>query len=473
MMLKPRINKHTLGWSLLATMASSASFSQALPERSNILLIITDQQSSESLSFNLGNKYLNTPNMDYLAKHGISFTNAYCANPLSIPSRTSMFTGRYPHETGIQFNDNNKLLDPEKYPSLGVVFKKAGYETGYVGKWHLPYDVKEPGTHGFIWTKNIKNNGVDTLLPDAAISFMEIKRDKPFFLVVSFVNPHNICQWARGENLPDGSIGDPPSPDKCPPLRPNSMPSENETDIMQLLRKSFQASPMFPVSGFSDDKWRQYIWAYYRMIEKVDAGIGKILTAMRASGLDKNTVVIFLSDHGDCQGAHRWNQKTMFFEEAAKVPFIISWNGFKPGRSDYLVQTGIDLMPTLCDLAGIESPGDLPGVSLKEILIKGSKSDKRDYVVVSSNPVQGEAVNGYKPEPEGRMLVTRQFKYWIFSEGKQRETLYNLKNDPGEMVNLSGKPEYRNELEKCRNELIRWAEKHNDPFLKYLKNGQI
>jgi len=461
-------NKKNLGCSLLAMMASATVLSQKLPAKPNILLIITDQQSSESMSYNIGNKYINTPNMDYLARHGVSFSNAYCANPLSIPSRSSMFTGRYSHEVGIQFNDNNKKIDPAEFPSIGTIFTNAGYETGYVGKWHLPYDAKKPETHGFLYMKNIKNNGVDSLLPDAAINFLNIKHDKPFLLVASFINPHNICEWARGQKLPDGNAGIPPSADECPPLRPNHMPSENETDIMQILRKSYQANSMFPVSGFSDEKWRQYIWTYYRLIEKVDTEIGKILAELRETGLDKNTIVIFLSDHGDCQGAHLWNQKTVFFEEASKVPFIISYNGLKPRKSDYLVQTGIDLMPTLCDLAGIDLPRKMPGTSLKNILLTGSGSYDRDYVVVSAKLIQGDTVNNYKPEPEGRMLRNRRFKYWILNEGTQKETLYDLLNDPGEMVNLATDPKFRGDLENCRTALTDWARKNNDPYLKYL-----
>ena len=465
--MKTHLNKQTLGCSVLAMLASANACSQKLPVKPNILIIITDQQSSESMSYNIGNKYINTPNMDYLARHGISFTNAYCANPLSIPSRSSMFTGRYPHEVGIQFNENKKI-DPVEFPTIGTIFTKAGYETGYVGKWHLPYDAKKPEIHGFLYMKNIKNNGVDSLLPDAAINFLKIKRDKPFLLVASFVNPHNICEWARGQKLPDGVVGSPPSADEYPPQRPNHMPSKNETDIMQILRKSYQASPTFPVSCFSDDKWRQYIWSYYRLVEKVDGEIGKILTELRKSGLDKNTIVIFLSDHGDSQGAHLWNQKTVFFEEVSKVPFIISYSGLKPGKSDYLVQTGIDLMATVCDLAGLPLQRQLPGTSLKKILTTGSASADREYVVVSDRLMQGEPVDGYKPEPEGRMLRNRRFKYWILNEGKQRETLYDLQNDPGEMVNLAADPKFRGDLENCRKELMDWAKKYNDPYLKYL-----
>jgi len=461
------MNAGLIGCSVLGLLTSTVSCSQKLPDKPNILIIFTDQQSSESMSFNIGSKYLKTPNMDYLAEHGVSFTNSYCANPLSIPSRSSMFTGRYPHELGIQTNDNKKI-DPDEFPTFGTIFMHAGYATGYIGKWHLPFDIKNPDSHGFLYTAQNKGNGVDSLIPEAAIGFLKENRDKPFLLVASFVNPHNICEWARGQKLPDGDVGTPLSADECPPLKQNHAPSKNETDIMQIGRESYQASKMFPVSGFNDKKWRQYIWAYYRMIEKVDNEIGKILSALRESGLDKNTIVIFLSDHGDCQGAHGWNQKTVFFEEASKVPFIISYNGFKPGKSDYLVQTGIDLMPTLCDLVGIPLQKQTTGTSLKQMVTTGSLSADREYIVVSDKLIQGDTIDGYKPEPEGRMLRNKRFKYWIYNEGIKRETLYDLQNDPGEMVNLAEDSEFRCDLENCRKELVEWAEQYNDPYLKYL-----
>ncbi len=465
--MKDLVNKGSIGCSVLAMMFSAQAWSQKLPEKPNILVIMTDQQSSESLSINLGHKYLNTPNMDWLAEHGVSFSNAYCANPLCVPSRSSIFTGRYPHELGIQDN-NNKHVDPAEFPSIGTIFNKAGYVTGYFGKWHLPYSEKDTVAHGFNTMARIRPVGVDSLLPAEAIKFLDIKRSNPFFMVVSFCNPHNICEWARGDKLPDGPVGTPPPGLQCPPLRPNHLPSKNETDILQLMRKSYQASRVFPVSGFNDEKWRQYEWAYYRMIEKVDRQIGLILSKVRESGLDKNTIIVFMSDHGDCQGAHLWNQKTVFYEEAAKVPLIISYEGLKAKQSGQLVQTGIDIMPTLCDLAGIQPPKVTRGISLKQI-IKGDASPvKREYVVVSDRFDQGAPVNGLVPKPEGRMLRDSRFKYWIYDEGDKRETLYDLKNDPGEMVNVAGDPKYKSELENCRKELTEWAKKYNDPFMKYL-----
>jgi arylsulfatase A-like enzyme len=460
-------NKLVLELPFLAVLSALNVQAGKLPAKPNILLIITDQQSSESIGFNAGHRYLNTPNMDYLAEHGVTFTNAYCANPLCIPSRSSMFTGRYPHELDIQTNETKKI-DPVKFPVLGSVLKSNGYETGYVGKWHLPFDIHNKDIHGFGFTENIKGNGVDSLLPGSAIKFLSFKHDKPFFLVVSFINPHNICEWARGQRLPDGETGTPPPPGQCPPMRTNHLPSKNETDIMRVMRSSYQASPMFPVADFTEVKWRQYIWAYFRMIEKTDREIGKILDFLHGSGLDENTLIVFVSDHGDCQGAHGWNQKTVFYEEASKVPFIISHPAFPARKSDFPVQTGIDLLPSLCDFANIPLPENTRGVSLKQLILNMDHPAEREYIVVSDKLVQGETVNGKKPEPEGRMLRNRQFKYWIYNEGEQRETLYDLQKDPGEMVNLAGDPAYSAELNKCRIELSTWAEKNHDPYLKNL-----
>jgi arylsulfatase A-like enzyme len=461
------VNKGSIGCSLMAMVMSSGAYSQKLPDKPNIVVIMTDQQSAEALSFNLGHKYLNTPSMDWLAEHGVSFTNAYCANPLCVPSRSSLFTGRYPHELGVQDNDN-KWVDPVKFPSLGTIFKNSGYATGYFGKWHLPYSEKDTAAHGFHTMARIKPLGVDSLLPGEAIKFLSAKRSNPFFMVVSFCNPHNICEWARGQKLPDSPIGDPPSANQCPPLRANHLPPKNETDVMKLARKSYQASKTFPVSEFNKDKWRQYAWAYYRMIEKVDGEIGKILVKIRESGLDQNTIIVFLSDHGDCQGAHLWNQKTVFYEESAKVPFIISYKGIKQQKSDQLIVTGIDLMPSLCDFAGIQPPNQIPGINLKQIITQGTSPVKREYIVVSDKLSEGAAVDGRIPKPDGRMLRNKRFKYWILNEGSRRETLFDLQNDPGEMVNLAGNRKYKADLDNCRRELIEWAKTYNDPYPGYI-----
>ncbi len=457
----------------LAISLSSDTSSGAKPSlRPNVLLIMTDQQSAEAMSCRIGGKHLKTPAMDSLAARGIVFTRAYCANPLCVPSRTSIFTGRYPHETGGQTN-KFRALDLERFPCLGTIFKQAGYDTGYVGKWHLPIKRKDKSAHGFDLMGNIKGNGGDADSPAPAIEFLRRPREKPFLLVVSMVNPHNICEWARGDRLPDGSIGEPPPIDECPPLRANHRPAQNESDIIALMRRSFQANPMFPVGSFDEKKWRRYAWAYYRMIEMVDAHIGTVLQALGDSGQDENTLVIFTSDHGDCQGAHRWNQKTVFYDEASRVPLIIAPPGVAvAGTSDSLVHTGVDLIPTLCDYAGIPIPQGLPGKSLKATANGLDTKDPREFVVISNHMIQGAKVDGTAPQPEGRMLRSRRYKYCVYSLGTRRESLVDMQNDPGEMVNLAKSEEYRPVLLEHRRHLAEWCRTNGDSFVSFIPKGK-
>ncbi len=115
-----------------------AASSSASSRRPNVLVIVTDQQFADAMSCCIGRDWIHTPNMDSLAASGVRFTSAYCANPLCVPSRASMFTGRYPHEMEIQTNTSQKV-DPEEFLCMGRIFQAAGYETGFFGKWHMPF----------------------------------------------------------------------------------------------------------------------------------------------------------------------------------------------------------------------------------------------------------------------------------------------------------------------------------------------
>jgi arylsulfatase A-like enzyme len=440
------------GPELFAVYADRASSSP------NILVIITDQQFADAMSCCIGRDYIHTPNMDALAVDGMRFTRAYCANPLCVPSRTSMFTGHYLHETGIQTNSNEKI-DPDKFICMGRIFKEAGYDTGFFGKWHMPFREAKSEEHGFDTYVGApgRYNGVP------ASDFIRKQRNRPFLAVASFLNPHNICEWSRGQKLPGGSIGEPPEPSACPPLKPNMDPPEGETDILSHMRKAYQTHRLFPVGDFTNDKWRQYLWAYYRLIEKVDRHVGTLLDALRESGQQENTLVVFLSDHGECHGVHRWNQKTVFYDEAARVPFIISQKGItRQGTCDTLVQTGVDLIPTLCDFAGIEAPKGLPGKSVKSHTLNQNPSEDRPYIVVSNKMVQCEPVDGVLLQPDGRMVRSSRYKYCLYSLGRRRESLVDMQADPGEMVNLAAKSQHRKVLLQHREFLRDFALKHGD-----------
>jgi choline-sulfatase len=345
---------------------------------------------------------------------------------------------------------------------MGTIFVNAGYTTAHFGKWHIPVPEGRPDLHGF-QTRGRKAG--DAATAASAIEFLKAKRDKPFLLMTSFLNPHNICQWPRGEEFSEGDPGKPPALDQCPPLRLNHAPPHNESDIMLHMRRSYQSTSMFPVGNFNVKQWREYIWAYYRMIEMVDEQIGRVLRQLRESGFEENTLVVFTTDHGDCQGAHGWNQKTVFYEEAARVPFIVSWKGVtRPGASSRLVHTGVDLIPTLCAYAGVAAPRELPGTSLREAADGKSQQDPREYVVVSNKMVQGTTVDGINPQPDGRMVRSQRYKYCVFNEGSRRESLFDLEKDPGEMENLAPNAAHRAVLVDYRRMLAEWGRKVADPF---------
>ncbi|HEU4982863.1 MAG TPA: sulfatase-like hydrolase/transferase [Acidobacteriaceae bacterium] len=445
--------------------AGAAACSAALPaygvekRRPNIVIITTDEQSFDAVSYRVGKQYLHTPHIDCLAANGVAFNRAYCADPICVASRTAMFTGRYPTETGVV--DNSDLtrvhLDPRKFPNMGKIFRQGGYNTAYFGKWHIACPKDDVDTHGFTTIATTLN---DEVAAASAVNYLHSKPRAPFLMVASLLNPHNICEWARGEKLPLGPIGNPPPVDECPPLRANHAPQHNEPDIISLMRRSYHGTWMFPVGNFSEAKWREYEWAYYRLAENADAHVGIVLNALRDAGLEQNTLVVFLSDHGDCQGAHGWNQKTVFYDEASHVPFILSHKGvLQPGKSNRLVNTGIDLVPTLCDYAGVAAPPGLPGISLRR-----PEPHPRQYVILVNRLVQGAPIDGEKPTPSGRMLRSQRFKYCAYNQGKQRESLVDMEKDPGEMWSLAYEPRYHNVLHQHRAMLRKWCASMHDDF---------
>jgi choline-sulfatase len=486
--------------------------------RPNILIIMTDHWFSDAMSCVIGDEYIDTPNIDSLAANGMLFSRAYCANPICQPSRTSTFTGRYPHETGVQNNDKVGV-DTDRFPIMGKIFMDAGYDTGYSGKTHIRFS-KSPNNskfseadkhiHGFDFLYQGRVNAADSPRKGdfgrvwPGMQFLKQKRDKPFLLVVSCMNPHNICEWARkrdGHHLPDGPIGDPPPLDELPPLRANHLPPEGETEVMAYMRRSYQRTSTFPVGNYDEKTWREYIWAYYRMIEKVDGEIGKLLAVLRETGQEENTLVVFTSDHGDGHSAHKWNQKTVLSDESARVPFILSWKGKTPkGTSDILVNTGVDPFVTLCDFAGIEPPAGMPGKSLKAPALGYAADWSREYIVVQNYMTQGAGIGGETKEerranrltPFGRMVRSDRYKYCVYSDDKQerelvdlatltgerrelerqrmllrtirQESLIDIQNDPGEMKNLAKDPAYKEVLQQHRRYLEEFCQEHGDTF---------
>ncbi len=420
-------------------------------QKPNILLIMTDQQFAGAMSC-VGNKDVKTPAMDSLAETGVVFEKTYCTYPLCTPSRSSVFTGLMPHQVGITEN-NQRVSKKYHQKMLAQLLSAAGYEPVYGGKWHIPSISVQTGD-GF---KKICGFS-DWLLADKCIEYFKQEHKKPFFMVASFDNPHNICEYSRDEALPWGPVKKAPV-EKCPNLPFNYAIPQYEPEAVDDLRMNH--THIYRASVYKPDDWRRYRHAYYRLVEKVDAEIGKILEGLKNSGLDKNTVVIFTSDHGDGMGAHQWNQKHVFYEESARVPLIVSFKGkTKPGHidKDHLASNGIDIFQTVLDYASVTAPKDRIGLSLRPLAEGKNVSTWRDFVVSETK---------FDNNVHGRMIRTKKYKYIMYHRGKNREQLFDMENDPGELVDLTVEARYNDILQQHRDLLSQWIRQTNDRYFSH------
>ncbi len=417
--------------------ASALAAGAAAGERPNILYIMTDQQHAGMMSCT-GNPWVKTPAMDSIVAAGTRFELAYPANPVCVPSRTSMMTGRYPSHFGMRSNTSGELPREVLPAALGHTMRAGGYRTAFGGKTHWP----RPMTAESIGFEYITADERDALAGEC-VNFLKQKHDKPFFLVASFINPHDICYMAidaytKGSNLPamyPKSVVERErvaaatklfaGMDKCPPLPAN----HGATDIEPGAFSRLTGFRKYVREKWTAEEWRLHRWVYARLTEEVDAQIGRVLAALRETGLDKNTVVIFTSDHGDMDSAHGFEHKSLPYEESARVPFVISWPGHVPaGRIDrkHLVGSTIDLYPTICDFAGVKAPAGLPGRSLRQVAEKGSAAGWREDLVVECG--------------DSRTVRSARYKYSLWEGPGVTETLFDMTKDPGEMKNLAAVP---------------------------------
>ena len=429
------------------------------PDRPNLIFLFTDQQSATMMSC-AGNRWLHTPAMDRLAAGGVRFDRAYCTDPVCVPSRFSLMTGRMPSAIGLRSNDSSHLPPiPEAITQhgLGWLLRRAGYETVYGGKVHLPKKLS-PTDIGFDVIARDERDG----LADACVEFIRRPHDRPYLLVGSFINPHDICYLAiresqqddkerwlvehgrtevatldRALQRPDGVDEATFFAEHCPPVPPNFDPQADEPEAVRslLARRPFRRRAR---EVWTERQWRLHRWAYARLTEFVDAQIARVLDAVEAAGAAENTVIVFSSDHGDHDGSHRMEHKTAFYEEACRIPLIIAQPGATAaGAVDaHLACNGLDLIPTLCDYAGVEPPTDLAGVSLRPLAEARPPGPWREQVHIESEL--------------GRCLVTDRYKYMRYDQGASAEQLMDLHTDPHETRNALADPEHQAALADLR-----------------------
>ena len=400
--------------------------------RPNFLFIICDQLGLDALSAH-GCPDVHTPNMDRLARRGVTFMESYSTNPVCSPARSSLMTGRMPVETGVITN-TRPIHD--SCPNMGRWFRREGYEAVYCGKWHLPGGYPAE-IEGFTVLPSGGGQGdlVDSVVSRSCEAYLKNRgRGKPFLLVASLLQPHDICYFAiKGKTLVPEELPFPQIAHQLPDLPPNhkARPPAPEKLAKIMYR------------GFSDAQWRYYIDIYYRQVEMVDADIGRILDALEDSGQADNTVVVLTADHGEGLGRHMHVSKWYPYEEAAKVPMIVSC----PGRiaenhkdASHLV-SGLDVMSTMCDYAGIKPPPNALGRSLRPLLER-KPTEWREFVASEHHVI-------------GRMIRTGRYKY-VRYENDPVEQLFDMKADPWETKNLYDDAKYASIVADHRKLLKEW-----------------
>ncbi len=437
------------------------------PARPNIVYIYTDQQSATMMSC-AGNRWLKTPGMDHIARNGIRFTRAYTTNPVCSPARVSLMTGRFPgffrDDKGRVPRENRgsmrirNMPDEVKDTTIAAFLKKAGYDLVYGGKKHLPPPLS-PRRLGF---QDITNDS-RAKLAETAAAFIRTPHGKPYFMVLSFINPHDICYMAirdfatsgndkqirdrakvenrlldRALEMPEGVTEKEFFEKHCPPVPPNLEPQKDEPEAIRLLvdRRQFRRKAR---ESYTDKDWRRHRFAYCRLTEFVDEHVQTVLAALKESGQEKNTLVMFSSDHGDMDAAHRMEHKSTLYEEAANIPFVAMWKGHIPaGQVDntHLVSNGLDLLPTVCDYAGIEGVADPRGRSLRP-LFEGKDMPWRKTLGMESEV--------------GRMVVSGDgYKYTRYDTTGREEQLLDLNRDPHETTHFTGDPTCATKLAALR-----------------------
>jgi arylsulfatase A-like enzyme len=459
----------------------------------NILLIVTDQQRADTLAC-YGNTFVQAPNLNRLASESVVIANAYCTQPVCTPSRASIFTGLWPHTHGCI--SNNIALRPD----TKTVAEWIGdsYHCAYHGKWHLGDELR--AQHGFeewvsiedgIYRKHYSDpadlarrsdyhhflieNGFppDATAKDGAKAFSretsavmgerftkasflgeragrylrEYQQERPFFLTVSFLEPHPPHFGPLNHLYDPAEI----------PVGPAFAESPGDDAPAMLLRKvrEFVAHGCrdFPARDASD--WRRIRANYYGLVTLVDRAVGRILEALEASGHAEDTLIVFTSDHGEMGGDHALGKKDVMYEEAVRIPLLFRLPG--KGREHRMVEgrmSLVDLAPTLLDFAGGETPGAMQGSSRRAVV------EGRETLAGNDVFIDWDSLEEYVHRPWRSIISAEGWKLNLCRD--DRGELYDLKTDPYERRSLYSESDQRDRIRELTDRLRRWQQETND-----------
>ncbi len=418
-----------------------------MPPAPNVIVFFTDQQRWDSTGIN-GNPLDLTPNFDRMAQRGTHAAQSFTCQPVCGPARSCLQTGLYATTTGCW--KNGIPLSPE-HRTLAHYFREAGYATGYIGKWHLasgesgPVTEEQRGGYDYWLAANaleMTSDAYDTVvydnenravklpgyrvdaLTDAAIRFIEARQENPFYLFLSFLEPHH-------QNHRD----DYPAPD----------------GYAERYRGRWIPPDLAALGGSA----HQHLEGYWGMVKRLDEALGRLFDTLKSLGLRENTIVLFTSDHACHFKTRNGEYKRSCHESSIRVPTALCGPGFDGGGRVPDLVSLIDLPPTLLHAAGLPVPPQMQGRSL----LSRTQSGGRDAW-------PGEVLVQISESQVGRAVRTQRWKYSVSAPGKQggkdsasekyvEEFLYDLQADPYELTNLIGLESHREAAAVLRERLIR------------------
>lgn len=454
----------------LAVLALSCLFllsSRARADRPNILLILSDDHRYDFLGFHPGGPdFLETPALDGLAARGVHLGNAFVSTSLCSPSRATILTGLYMHHHRVVDNQRPIAEGTRMFPGL---LQEAGYETAFIGKWHMGHDHDEPRP-GFDRWESFRGQGTyfdpvlnidgerrtfrgytTDILAARAIRWLESREgDDPFFLMLSFKAVHYPFTPAprhRGRYA-DAKID-----------YPETMARSEENYLTQSRwvrerRYSIHGIDHMETGAYDKDPVPDFDALYRSFAETVhglDENVGRVLGALDRKGLTDSTVVLYLGDNGFALGEHGFYDKRDAFEESIRIPFIVAGPGVaRPGSAIEELVQNLDVAPTVLELAGVEA-GDrmkLDGRSLVPLL-GGKKVPWREHILYEYHWEWN-----FPATPTNLAIRTSRYKYIYYHGIWDRDGFFDLETDPHERHNLITVPAYQERIEELRQQLF-------------------
>lgn len=449
--------------------------SQNLP---NIIFILVDDMRWDQLGLT-GHPFAKTPNLDRIGREGMNFQNAFVCTPLCSPSRASFLTGQYPHKHRIINNDRNGLsFISHKLVTFPQQLRRLGYETAYIGKWHMgDDDTRRPGfdhwisfrAQGLFLDPVVNVNGqrrqytgyMTDLLNQWAKEFVEKQHEKPFLLYLSHKAVHSpFIPAERHKNLyaeqkyvPPESANDPL--DGKPALKRQVPP----VDVLRIPGATPEpGEPRYGRSRRRNDIFLDHL----RCLASVDEGVGMLFDALERTDQLDNTLIIFSSDNGFLFGEHgEFMNKRVAYEESIRVPLLMRYPKLiQPGSTRDQLALNVDLAPTLYDLVGLEPPIKMHGVSLLPVLKDSTARLRTEFLAehflekISPRHAAWQCVRG------------ERWKYIHYPDLQGMDELYDLQADPREMKNLINLPDYKATLKTMQEKLRKLLQESEAP--KYL-----